>query len=148
MENELLGPRSGTSGNAPPWWKLGARVKRRFDGQAGIAGFSAEGEPMVLVGRGIMGTLRMEIDTADWEADDEKLILTPLQIAKVSYEADRAVRMSLGVPGVPEWGALHEQDRLQWMWGAMKNESLSGDHAHSRTNLVRAIVSVLREEIK
>lgn len=51
-----------------------------------------------------------------WLIDTEPR-LTPIQHARVAYEADRALRSVLGEYGIPEWQALKEPARLAWLRG-------------------------------
>lgn len=143
-ENELLGPRSGPEGKAPPWWLKGRRIKRAFDGQEAIASFTVEGKPMVLIQRGVTGVMRQEANPNEWETcETDAVVLTPLQIARCAYEADRALRTGLGQPGVPEWSGLIEQDRIQFMWGVFNSGSFVGEYAKLREGLALAIARFL-----
>ena len=43
--------------------------------------------------------------------------LTPMQIARVTYEADKALRLVMGEYGLPDWVSLKEPVRIEWMKG-------------------------------
>jgi hypothetical protein len=96
------------------------------------------------------GTLGVQLDRAaeklvvplsernptEW-VPDLRSSLQPMQIARVSYGADRELRMARGEYGAKEWMNLGERDRLAWMQGG------PSDKDPDRRALYLAIVKVL-----
>lgn len=92
---------------------LGQRVRSLMDGQIGHT-VETEG-----------GGLGVKLDRANenrvvafnpnlWVAD-EKPPLGPMQVTRVAYEADRALRIARGEYGVAEWIAVKEAAKVSFM---------------------------------
>lgn len=91
---------------------LGTRVRSRNDGQLGWVA-EHEGRKMVRLDR--RGAIYVPFNEQQWKPDTE-LGLEPMQVARVQYEADRALQTVMGKYGLPEWIALkREADRQVWM---------------------------------
>lgn len=57
-----------------------------------------------------------------WEEDSERPI-APIQVARIAYEADRALRAVEGAYGVKEWTAIPETERIRWLQGPPQDAS-------------------------
>lgn len=128
---------------APAWWIRGTKIRRKTDHQKARAAYAQDGSPVACLERGIAGTFKMPAAYHDWESDEEPVALTWMEKARISYSADRALLSSLGVPGVPEWNGLIEQNRIAWMSAAKNGVLLSGDHAVVRNKLRSGILVAL-----
>jgi hypothetical protein len=64
--------------------------------------------------------------------------LGPMQVARVAYEADRALRFAQGEYGVPEWNGAREPVRIAYM------ESGPPQADARRRRLYEALVTALR----
>jgi hypothetical protein len=113
----------------------GQRVRSLRDGQLG---YLVEGET---------GALAVRLDRkaenrvvpfvpSEWTPDKETRLSAP-QIARVAYEADRALRLVTGEYGVPDWISLREPVRLAWAKG------LPAGANEIRTSVYRAILKEL-----
>lgn len=115
--------------------RVGAKVRHAVDGQLGVLTESPSGALMVLLDR---PAERREVPfRADqWQvAPDERL--TPLQVARVAYACDAALRSVRGEYSLPDWIGLKDHQRLPWIQGLP-----SGADA-TRTRLYEAIRGVL-----
>jgi hypothetical protein len=52
----------------------------------------------------------------EWVPDVETR-LQPMQLARITYDADKALRSALGEYGLPEWPSLPEPQRIAWSRG-------------------------------
>lgn len=85
-------------------------VTRRSDGQLGRL-VEIEGRPMVRLDR--PGQELFEAyDERHW-LPAEKRPIGPMQVKRVCYEADRALRHARGEYGVKQWEALPEHERIR-----------------------------------
>lgn len=90
----------------------GARVRSVRDGQLGRLVESDTGHLLVRLDRRVE-TL-VPFIPALWVPDAEPR-LTALQVARIGYDADRALRLALGEYNIPDWTQLREPVRLEWM---------------------------------
>jgi len=72
-----------------------------------------------------------------WEEDTERP-LAPIQVARIAYEADRALRSVEGSYGVKEWAAILEPERIRWLGGPPK------DATPARIRLYNAIMGAFK----
>lgn len=80
-----------------------------------------------------------ERNRTEW-APDTRSSLQPMQMARVSYGADRELRIARGEYGVKEWMNLAERDRVAWMQaGAPASDA-------DRRRLYLAITAALKGE--
>ena len=77
--------------------------------------------------------------TDEWVLDTKR-DLTSMQIARIAYDADRALRTVFGEYGVKEWLALREQEHQKWAG----KPPIGSDETRNR--LYQAIVHALRPE--
>jgi hypothetical protein len=70
--------------------------------------------------------------------DDTRRDLTAMQIARVAYEADKALRTVMGEYGVKDWIGLKEPEHHRWV----SKPPLGTDE--TRAKLHTAIVEALR----
>lgn len=77
----------------------------------------------------------------DWLPETERRPLTPMAVAKVAFEADRALCVALGLhgDGGKVWANLPEMERVAWMQQGPPTRELS------RLKLWRAVVGQLEE---
>ena len=144
-EDDLRGPQLATVDpvGAPPWWRTGSRIKRVQDGQQATAAFDIDGGLVAVVVRGVAGTFKLPAQLSDWEAGDPDPELEPMELTRVCYEADRALRTALGLAGIPEWSLLLEQTRMALLSALRANAPFEGDFAMPRRHLRRAICVAL-----
>lgn len=90
----------------------GQRVRSLRDGQLGYLIETDSGSIAVRLDRKAENRI-VPFIAAEWRPDKE-LRLQPMQIARVAYEADRALRLVTGEYGVPDWLSLKEATRLDW----------------------------------
>ena len=118
--------------------RLGAKVRSTNDGQLGTLVESETGDLMVRLDRPAE-RLEVPFNATRWmQAPDERL--SPMQLARVAYAADQALRLVRGSYGIPDWVALKEAQRLPWLKG------LPADADDLRRKLHRAIADVLAGE--
>lgn len=102
--------------NGPDWWVSGANIRNRYDHQRATALIDYRGRAIARLERGIAGMQELQVVWKDWEPDPGAGIeLTESQVARIAYEADRALRTALGKPGITEWLGLNEGLRSDWM---------------------------------
>lgn len=97
--------------------KVGQRVRSQNDGQIGYIVETETGAVGVRLDR--RGENRvLPYREAEWRADVEAP-LTPLQVARICYGADRAYRMVHGEyeGQVPDWIALKDEQRHAFIKG-------------------------------
>jgi hypothetical protein len=102
--------------------QTGARLRSTRDGQLGFLTETEDGTLAVRLDRRVDARVVPYV-AAEWIPDGE-IKLTPIQVARVLYDADRAMRLSLGEYGVPDWLSLREPQRHDWVNGKAwdKNE--------------------------
>lgn len=115
--------------------KIGTRVRALSDGQLGHIVETETGGIGVQLDRKAERRV-MPFNPREWLPDTETR-LQPMQIARVTYEADRALRLVLGEYGITDWVSLPEPTRLRWMRG------LPEDANDLRAQMHRAILKVL-----
>ena len=94
--------------------KVGTRLRASTDGQIG---FVVETENGIAVRLDRRGENRVvPYSPQAWQVDREP-DLTPLQVARICYGADRAFRMVHGEYQVADWIALKDDQRLPWRKG-------------------------------
>lgn len=102
--------------NGPDWWLSGASIRNRYDHQRATALIDYRGRAVARLDRGVAGFVDLQVVAADWEPDPvTRLELTETQVARITYEADRAMRMAAGEPGVKEWISLTDTFRAAWL---------------------------------
>lgn len=113
---------------------IGQRVRNSSDGQIG---YLVEGENSRLAVRldRKNETRIVPFNEHTWVPDTAPR-LTNMQIARVCYEADAALRVVMGEYGVPDWIALKEPQRLQWLKPPEKADA-------TRLQLYQVITEVL-----
>jgi hypothetical protein len=97
---------------------VGTRVRSRNDGQVGYI------HPRPDEDGGGLGvrldrkqqTIIVPYSSAKWVVE-ERGPLTPMQMARVAYAADAALRAARGEYGVTEWQDMREPARLKWLNG-------------------------------
>lgn len=122
--------------------QAGARVRSTRDGQLGYVVQTEEGAGLAVRLDRKSETRLVPFNTRDW-MPDEKPRLTPMQIARVAYEADRALRLVTGEYGLPDWVSLKEPVRLTWLKGLQIEASAIEESAAIRAALYRGILKVL-----
>lgn len=90
----------------PQWWKEGVRVVRA-DGTVGTVIRGQEQEWIILVG----GSYILHPDPAKWGYGDQ--ILTPTQLRRIVYDADKALCQAFGCGGLTEWMSLPDSVRIE-----------------------------------
>ncbi len=102
--------------NAPA---IGQRVRRASgpvaDGQIGFIVATPEGGVGVRLDRKAE-ELVVRYNPTEWQTATENP-LQPMQIARIAYEADRALRQARGEYGVTDWIAMKEGIRVEWLQG-------------------------------
>lgn len=115
------------------------RVRSRSDGQLGFV-VEHEGQKMVRLDRGqrIGAEIRLvPYDENQWQpAPRDKL--AAMGVARVAYDADRALRLARGQYGIPNWIDLRDQGR-SWLNGP------PGDADDERKALYVAIKKVIEK---
>ncbi len=112
--------------------KLGTKVRSTMDGQKGLIVDTTEFGLAVRLDRGSVEMI-VPFRGKDW-VEDVQPPLQPGQMARVLYEADRALRVALGEYGVPEFVNLRDAEKIGWM-GKDPPTGLSRD----RSRLYRAV---------
>lgn len=114
--------------------QVGDRVRSARDGQLGY---------LVETDGGLAVRLDRKAETRvvpfvprEWLPDNE-VRLQPMQIARVAFEADRALRTVTGEYGLADWVSLKEPARVAWLKG------IPGGGSEIRQTLYRAILKVL-----
>lgn len=92
---------------------IGQRVRNTSDGQVGFLVESENSRLAVRLDRK-NETRIVPFSEHTWVPDTAPR-LTNMQIARVCYEADAALRVVMGEYGVPDWLALKEPARLAWL---------------------------------
>jgi len=118
-------------------WQDGLRVRSRRDGQLGWLETRADGVRVVRLDR-------RDLQYAPWNPNgwqlDKPAPMAEIQIARVVYEADRALRLALGEYGVKDWRDMREPDRVAWIAGPPPTPATKG----VRRELADAIRATLR----
>lgn len=120
------------------------RVRRKSDGQLGFL-VDIKGARAVRLDRGthIMAESRVvPYDANDWEHDKGPR-LSPLGVARVCYDADRALRLARGEYGITEWISLQSKSPAAaqaWIEGP------PADADEGRKKLFAAVVEALADE--
>lgn len=122
--------------------QAGARVRSTRDGQLGYVVQSEEGGGLAVRLDRKSETRLVPFNTRDW-MPDEKPRLTAMQIARVAYESDRALRLVTGEYGLPDWVSLKEPVRLTWLKGLQIESTATEESAAIRAALYRGILKVL-----
>lgn len=125
--------------------QAGARVRSIKDGQLGyvVETEDARGGLAVRLDRK-HETRLVPFNTRDW-LPDERPRLTAMQIARVAYESDRALRSVTGEYGIPDWVSLKEPLRLAWLKGLQVEANATDESVVIRTALYRGILKVLAQ---
>ncbi len=96
--------------------EIGSRVRSTNDGQRGVVVQMEE-----TGGLGVRLDRRGEnrvvpYNAQQWEPDREPT-LTPIQVARVFYDADRALKIARGAYAstLPEWIGLRDEERRAWL---------------------------------
>lgn len=87
-------------------------VRSVNDGQLGTV-VQHEGRTMVRLDRG-KTEQHLPYVASMWMAV-ERQSLQPMQVARVCYEADRALRISRGTYGISDWQTLKQPDQIAWL---------------------------------
>jgi hypothetical protein len=112
-------------------------VRSLRDGQLGYLVETDEGALAVRLDRKAENRI-VPFVAAEWTPDRETR-LSPMQVARVAYEADRALRLVTGEYGVPDWISLKEQTRLVWSKGLPEGAN------EIRAAVYRAVLKVLTQ---
>lgn len=88
-------------------------VRNALDGQMGTVVYDDAGKPMVRLDRGKQEHLVPYLPNIWQPADRPKL--SPTQVARVCYEADRAYRLSQGEYGVGDWISMRGDAQREWL---------------------------------
>lgn len=72
-----------------------------------------------------------------WHEDGERPI-APIQVARIAYEADRALRAVEGAYGVKEWTHIPEPERIRWLQGPPR------DASKARVGLYKAVMGAFK----
>lgn len=115
--------------------QAGARVRSIRDGQIGFLVETEEGPMGVRLDRKAEQRI-VPYHASEWVPDKEPR-LTSMQMARVTFAADTALRLVMGEYGLPEWNSVKEQARLAWLKG------LPVGATKVRTELYAAILKVL-----
>lgn len=97
--------------------QVGSRVRATKDHQLGFVVEDQAGRLAVKLDRRHETVVPFRKD--EWIEETERPI-SPIQVARIAYEADRALRTILGDYGVKEWGILPEPDRVRMLNGPPK----------------------------
>lgn len=90
-------------------------VRHKFTGDLGEV-LMVDGEKRVRLDRpGVSTTYAYDVHT--WEDEPERELLSRLQIARIAYEADRALCLAVGdhKGARLEWRAMHDDARVKFM---------------------------------
>lgn len=96
---------------------IGQRVRRTNDGQLGFVceRTSEDGRK----GLGVRLDRKQQTIIEPWSEHrwipEERARLTPLQVARIAYQADQALRSARGEYGVKDWTELKDEARHAWM---------------------------------
>lgn len=145
-EDDLHGPalsRIDYVEGAPKWWTRGAKIRNKSNGQEARAAFSFDAKPVACLERGIAGTFKVAARYEDWEPNDQPVQLTDMDLARITYAADRALLTSIGYSGVPEWTGMLEAKRIAWMGSCKVGSPLGGEFAAQRNALRDSILEAL-----
>lgn len=106
------------------------------DGQLGRVVVMDDGKLGVRLDRG--ATVQIEpYHPQVWHNEDAPPKLQMMQLARVAYEADRALRVARGEYGAKEWMSMREQDRLAWSQGGPPAADVERSRLHAA--VVRAL---------
>lgn len=123
--------------------QAGARVRSVKDGQLGYVVESDEGRGGMAVRLDRKNETRLvPYNARDW-LPDERARLTAMQIARVAYDADRALRLVTGEYGLPDWVSLKEPTRIAWSKALQLEAHATDESAVIRAALYRGILKVL-----
>lgn len=89
-------------------------VKSVSDGQLGTVVETTEGRRMVRLDRGKNVEMVVPYTPSQWEPA-ERPRLSPIQVAHVCYEADKALRRARGEYGLAEWATMKEPEKISWL---------------------------------
>lgn len=92
----------------------GKRVRAVNDGQLGFIVQDESGALMVRLDRGPRQEQLLPYRPSDW-IEDTRRELSPMQVARVAYEADKALRTVGGEYGVKDWIGLREHEHQKWV---------------------------------
>lgn len=109
--------------------RAGDRVRNLGDGQIGWLAEGDDGRMAVRLDRPAEKRT-VPYQPGQW-AIDADMRLTPMQIARIAYESDCALRAVQGEYGVRSWVSLKDQERQPWLRGlpAGANEARRKLHA-------------------
>lgn len=107
------------------------------DGQLGRLVENEDGVLMVKLNRAAQEML-LPLRGDEWTLATEDP-LTPMQIAGITYDADRRLRLFTGGFTIPEWISLKDGARQAWLRGGPP-----ADASDVRQRLYRAMVAELR----
>lgn len=113
---------------------VGTRVRALRDHQLGFI-VEREGRLWVRLDRRELSLV--PYSPAQWQEDEEKP-LAPIQVARIAYEADRALRAVEGSYNTKEWSHILEAERIRWLEGPPK------DANDSRQRLYKAVLGVFK----
>lgn len=133
----------GSAMNGRPM--IGQRVRRQHgpgaDGQLGRIVAMDGGE------LGVRKDTTAQELVVPWSSDwvvERAMKLGPMQLARICYEADHALRIARGHYDRADWQSCKEQDRIAWSRsGPPKSTSLDDDEERKR--LFNAIVGVFED---
>lgn len=116
--------------------QTGARLRSVKDGQLGFLTETEDGTLAVRLDRRVDARVVPYV-AREWVPDAEAK-LTPIQVARVCHDADRAMRLALGEYGVKDWLSLREPERIDWV-----NKGLPKDVPPLRRKVYDAIKKAL-----
>lgn len=117
--------------------RAGDRVRSTSDGQAGVLAEDETGRMVVRLDRPAeKRTVPYQVHA--WATEGETR-LTLMQVARIAYEADCAMRAVQGEYGVRGWITLKDSERQPWLRG------LPAGANEARQRLYRAIVAELQK---
>lgn len=118
----------------------GTRVKSTSDGQIGYVVKTSSGLAIRLDRK---ANTIVPYDLHRWVEMDE-VSVTNMQMARVAYDADRALRQVQGEYKVPEWICLGESAKIDFM---NKGPAIEEDgHGEARLRLFVAVIKALRDK--
>lgn len=117
--------------------EIGQRVRSTRDGQLGKIVESAEGGLAVRLDR--REEMLVPYRPQTW-VPDERAKFTAMQIARVAYEADRALRLVMGEYGVKDFVSLKDAERVATMKGPVAPDG------SVRRLLFKAVSMALKDE--
>lgn len=112
-------------------------MRSRNDGQLGFLVQVESGVLMVRLDRGPRVEQLVPYRPDDW-VEDTRRILTPMQVGRIAYESDKALRTVLGEYGVKDWISLRDNDQHKWV----NHPPLGSDE--TRNKLYTAVVAALQ----